>query len=89
MKDHRLNTRSVKVGWFVKTFFWGLDDHVDHHLYPAVPSRNLPKLHSILEPQLPQPESVFGCWAEMFEIARKKSEDPNCEYVPWPGAVEQ
>ena len=89
VKDHRLNTRSVKVGWFVKTFFWGLDDHVDHHLYPAVPSRNLPKLLSILESQLPQPESVFGCWAEMFEIARKKSEDPNCEYVPWPGAVEQ
>ena len=89
MKDHRLNTRSVKVGWFVKTFFWGLDDHVDHHLYPAVPSRNLPKLLSILESQLPQPESVFGCWAEMFEIAREKSEDPNCEYVPWPGAVEQ
>lgn len=87
VKDHRLNTRSVKVGAFVKSFFWGLDDHVDHHLYPAVPSRNLPKLHRILEPNLPDPESVFGCWAEMFEIAKKKSEDPSYEYVSAPDAV--
>jgi fatty acid desaturase len=34
VNDHRLNTRSVRVGWFIKSFFWGLDDHVDHHLYP-------------------------------------------------------
>jgi fatty acid desaturase len=81
VKDHRLNTRSVRVGWFIRTFFWGLDDHVDHHLYPAVPSRNLPKLHKILEPELPDPDNVFGCWAEMFEISKKKSEDPTTEYV--------
>ncbi len=87
VKDHRINTRSVKVGWFVKSFFWGLDDHVDHHLYPAVPSKNLPKLHSLLEPQLPNPESVFGCWAEMFEIAKKKSENPNYEFVAAPYAL--
>ena len=87
VKDHRLNTRSVKVGWFVKTFFWGLDEHVDHHLYPAVPSRNLPRLHQILEPNLPEADNVFGCWAEMFEIARKKSDDPSFEYVSAPDAV--
>ena len=81
VKDHRLNTRSIRVSWFVRSFFWGLDDHVDHHLYPAVPSRNLGKLHRILEPNLPEPDYVFGCWAEMFEIAKKKDDDPNYEYV--------
>ena len=81
VKDHRLNTRSVRVGWFIRSFFWGLDDHVDHHLYPAVPSRNLRKLHRILEPHLPEPERIFGCWAEMFEIAGEKDHDPTREYV--------
>jgi fatty acid desaturase len=81
VKDHRLNTRSVKVGRFVKTFFWGLDDHVDHHLYPAVPSRNLGKLHEILKPRLPEPDRVFGCWAEMFEISRRKEKNPEYEYL--------
>lgn len=81
VNDHRLNTRSVKVNWFIKTIFWGLDDHVDHHLYPIVPSRNLPKLHKILEKDLPDPDNVFGCWAEMWEITKQKDVDPKREFV--------
>lgn len=89
VKDHRLNTRSVKVSNFIKLIFWGLDDHVDHHLYPAVPSRNLPKLHEILKDQLPDPENVFGCWAEMFEISKQKDKDPSYEFVSVDIAVRQ
>jgi len=81
VNDHRLNTRSIHVSWFVRTFFWGLDDHVDHHLYPVVPSRNLPKLHRLLEKDLPVPDDIFGCWAEMFEISREKDRDPRSEFV--------
>jgi fatty acid desaturase len=81
VNDHRLNTRSIRVSRFTKSIFWGLDDHVDHHLYPIVPSRNLPKLHGILEKYLPIPGNVFGCWAEMFEIAKEKDRDPRREFV--------
>jgi fatty acid desaturase len=81
VNDHRLNTRSVKVGWFIRSFFWGLDDHVDHHLYPAVPSRNLKRLHGFLAPELRDAESVLFCWKEMFEIARAKDTDPGREFV--------
>ncbi len=81
VNDHRLNTRSIRVSWFIKLIFWGLDDHVDHHLYPVVPSRNLPKLHRILEKDLPDPDNVFGCWAEMFEISEEKDRDPKREFV--------
>jgi fatty acid desaturase len=81
VNDHRLNTRSIHVSWFIKLIFWGLDDHVDHHLYPIVPSRNLPKLHRILEKDLPHPDNIFGCWAEMFEISREKDRDPRREFV--------
>jgi fatty acid desaturase len=81
VNDHRLNTRSIRVSRFVNLIFWGLDDHVDHHLYPIVPSRNLPKLHKELEDQLPLPNSIFGCWAEMFTITREKDSNPDNEYV--------
>jgi len=81
VNDHRLNTRSIHVSRFIKTFFWGLDDHVDHHLYPVVPSRNLPKLHRILEKDLPAADNIFGCWVEMFEISREKDQDPKREFV--------
>jgi fatty acid desaturase len=82
VNDHRLNTRSIHVSRFIKLIFWGLDDHVDHHLHPVVPSRNLPKLHRILEKDLPDPDTIFGCWAEMFEITREKDIDPRREFVP-------
>jgi fatty acid desaturase len=81
VNDHRLNTRSIRVGWFIRTFFWGLDTHVDHHLYPVVPSRNLPKLHRILEKDLPDADNIFGCWAEMFEISKEKDKDPKREFL--------
>ncbi len=81
VNDHRLNTRSIHVSWFIKMIFWGLDDHVDHHLYPVVPSKNLPKLHRILEKDLPDPDNIFGCWAEMFEISKAKDQDPRSEFV--------
>ena len=81
VNDHRLNTRSIHVSWFIKLIFWGLDDHVDHHLYPAVPSRNLPKLHRLLEKELPDPDNIFGCWAEMFEITKEKDIDPRREFL--------
>ncbi len=81
VNDHRLNTRSIHVSGFIKSIFWGLDDHVDHHLFPVVPSRNLPKLHRILEKDLPDPDNIFGCWAEMFEISKEKDRDPKKEFI--------
>ncbi|MBL7115017.1 MAG: fatty acid desaturase [Kiritimatiellae bacterium] len=82
VKDQRLSTRSVYVGPFVKLIYWGLDDHVDHHLFPAVPSRNLPKLHKILGDGLPEPKGMIACWREMFAIAREKDREPVNEFVP-------
>jgi fatty acid desaturase len=81
VNDHRLNTRSIKVSPFIRSIFWGLDDHVEHHLFPVIPSRNLPKLHKTMEKQVPKVDTIFGCWAEMFEITREKDKDPSKEFV--------
>jgi fatty acid desaturase len=82
VKDQRLCTRSVRVNPLVKLIYWGLDDHIDHHLFPAVPSRNLPKLHQTLKKDLPEPQSMIQCWLEMFAVAREKDCHPDHEYVP-------
>lgn len=82
VNDQRLCTRSIRVSPFLRLIYWGLDDHVDHHLFPAVPSRNLPALHRLLHKDLPEPRAMVGCWGEMFAIAREKDSHPEHEYVP-------
>jgi len=45
-------TRTMYPTWFDKYFLsasWYITYHVDHHLYPGVPSYNIGKLHSILK----------------------------------------
>ncbi len=83
VNDQRLCTRSVKVGPFVKLIYWGLDHHIDHHIYPQVPSRNLPALHKLIHDKLPEELGVIDCWREMFAIAKEKAANPRNEYVPY------
>jgi len=82
LNDQRLVTRSVKVNPVVRLLYGGLDDHVDHHLFPIIPSRNLPRLHKVLNRDLAEPRGMISCWKEMFTIAREKDERPRNEYVP-------
>ncbi len=80
--EQRFCTRSIRVGWLVRLIYWGLDDHVDHHMFPSVPSRNLPKLHSLLKDDLAEPRSMVQCWREMLAIGREKTRCSESEYVP-------
>jgi fatty acid desaturase len=82
VNDQRLATRSIRVGPFIGMIYGGLDDHVDHHMFPVVPSYNLPRLHQALKDNLATPRTVFGCWAEMIAIAKEKDSQPTHEYVP-------
>jgi len=82
VNDQRLATRSIKVSPLIRLLYGGLDDHVEHHLFPSVPSRNLPKLRQLLKTELAEPRSMTGCWREMFAVAREKDERPASEYVP-------
>lgn len=84
VNDQRLSTRSIRVGPLVRMLYWGLDDHVDHHIFPAIPSRNLPKLHALIGKDLPEPRGLLDCWREIYAIAREKDRNPNHEYAPIP-----
>jgi fatty acid desaturase len=80
--DQRLCTRGIKVSPVTKFFYGGLDEHVEHHLFPAVPSRNLGKLREALPITIPGRMNVFACWREIFAIARHRESHPDEVFVP-------
>jgi fatty acid desaturase len=80
--DQRMCTRGVKVSRFVRFFYGGLDEHVEHHLFPAVPSRNLTKLRNAISWKIPERKNVIQCWKEILAIARHKHMNPGDEIQP-------
>jgi beta-carotene hydroxylase len=50
--DSPLTQTSSLRGWLVPALFLELTYHLEHHLYPAVPSHNLPRLARQLDPLL-------------------------------------
>jgi fatty acid desaturase len=36
-----------------------MEYHIEHHVFPIVPSYNLPKLHELIKDQLPPPKKGF------------------------------
>jgi fatty acid desaturase len=66
----------------VKFLYGGLDEHVEHHLFPAVPSRNLTRLREALDYPIPERQNVIKCWREILAIARYKEGHPGDEFVP-------
>ncbi|WP_372369302.1 fatty acid desaturase [Candidatus Uabimicrobium sp. HlEnr_7] len=50
--DHSIHQSRTVRGWFISELFLGLTYHLEHHLYPQVPSHNLPQLAKRLDPFL-------------------------------------
>lgn len=46
------STRTITSNRFVRFFWNNINYHIEHHMYPAVPWYNLPKLHKALSPVL-------------------------------------
>ncbi len=80
--DQRLCTRGVKVSPVTKFFYGGLDEHVEHHLFPSVPSRNLTRLRQALDISIPERKNVIACWKEIYAIAKHKETHPDAVFVP-------
>ena len=80
--DQRLCTRGVKVSPITRFFYGGLDEHVEHHLFPGVPSRNLARLRAALDQPIPERKNVIACWREILAIARHREEHPDEVFVP-------
>jgi fatty acid desaturase len=81
--DHRLCCRTFTCSWLPAFLYWNMQHHVEHHMFPAVPFYNLPKLRKAIEHDLPPaPHGLYATWKELLEVVRRQREDPTYVFVP-------
>ena len=81
--DFRMNTRTFTCSWLPAFYYWNMQYHLEHHMYPAVPFHNLPKLRRIIEHDLPPaPHGLAATWREMAAIKANIKADSNYIFVP-------
>ena len=77
VKDHRLSTRSVRLNPIFSFIYWKMEYHIEHHMFPMVPSHKLSQLHEVIKDQLPKPKSLYGAYKEIIPAIMKQTEDPD------------
>jgi len=81
--DHRLSTRTFTCSWLPAFYYWNMQYHVEHHMFPAVPFYKLPRLRKLIEHDLPPaPHGLRATWKHMLEVHRKQIADPSYVFVP-------
>ena len=89
--DHRWNTRTVYMNPIFRFLYLNMNYHVEHHMFPAVPYRNLPALHDAIRDDLPEPSpSTWAAYREIWTAVRGQAADPTFEldrHVPEGAAV--
>ena len=81
--DFRYNTRTFTCSWLPAFYYWNMQYHLEHHMYPSVPFHNLPKLRQALEHELPlATHGLLATWKDMLKIRQKMLADPAFKYMP-------
>jgi fatty acid desaturase len=81
--DFRLCCRTYTCSWVPGFFYWNMQYHVEHHMFPAVPFYNLPRLRAAIAHDLPPaPHGLWATWKEMLPVMRRQRVDPTYVYVP-------
>lgn len=75
--DHRLNTRTVQMNPVFRFLYLNMNYHIEHHMYPMVPYHNLPKLHTAIRHDMPEPcKSTLHAFAEIIPALIRQQRDP-------------
>ena len=81
--DHRLCCRTYTCAWLPAFLYWNMQYHVEHHMFPAVPFFNLPKLRKAIEHDLPAAhKGLLATWKEMMMIHRRQQTEPDYTFIP-------
>ena len=81
--DFRLCCRTYTCSWLPAFFYWNMQYHVEHHMFPAVPFYNLPRLRKAIEHDLPPaPHGLWATWREMLPILRRQRSEPTYFHTP-------
>ena len=78
IKDHRFSTRSIRLNPIFSFLYWQMEYHIEHHMFPQVPSYNLPKLHEMIKDQMPPiRKGLWGAYKEILPALFKQAKNPN------------
>jgi fatty acid desaturase len=79
----RLCCRTYTCGWLPAFLYWNMQYHVEHHMFPAVPFYNLPKLRKAIEHDLPPAtHGLWVTWKEIISIVKRQKKDPAYVFIP-------
>ena len=80
-KDHRLSTYSVRINPILSFLYWHMEYHLEHHMFPMVPSYNLKKLRKEIDNELPKPfSSLFDFYKKVLPAVIALATDQNKYY---------
>ena len=66
--DFRQNSRTFTCSPLLGFYYWNMQYHVEHHMYPAVPFHKLPELRAEIEAEMPPaPHGLIATWREILE----------------------
>ncbi|MEM7171040.1 MAG: fatty acid desaturase [Pseudomonadota bacterium] len=75
--DHRFSTRSFTASPITRFFYFNMNNHIEHHMFPMVPFYNLPKLAAALKDQMPEPcDGLLGVYREVFGAVARQYREP-------------
>ena len=75
--DHRLNCRTIRTNAVNRFLYWNMNYHLEHHMFPLVPSRNLARLHELIQADTPQPyNGLLEAWREIIPTLLRQRKDP-------------
>jgi fatty acid desaturase len=82
--DFRMNTRTYTSGWLPGFCYWNMQYHMEHHMFPAVPFYNLPRLRkAIINDVPPAQHGLWNTWTkDLLPVLRRLREDPNYVFIP-------
>jgi len=81
--DFRLCCRTYTCSWLPAFLYWNMQYHVEHHMFPAVPFYNLPRLRKAIEHDLPPcTHGLWATWKHILAVVKKQREDPTYTFVP-------
>jgi MocE subfamily Rieske [2Fe-2S] domain protein len=75
--DHRLNCRTVRMNFINRFFYWNMNYHIEHHMFPLVPYHRLPELHEAVKDDCPPPyTSLWHAWREIAPALLRQVKEP-------------
>ena len=80
-KDHRLSTYSLKLNPILSFLYWKMEYHLEHHMFPMVPSYNLKKLQNEIKDQIPKPfNGLYDFYKSVLPSVIKLATNPKGYY---------